>query len=1248
VSQRVLASGRAVVVLAAILSISAPAIAQTCGTVANGSFENGGTANGILTPGSTAIAPWEVIAAGVDWISGLSGVVASQGTNFLALTGGAAAAGVRQTVCTQAGRRYMLTFDMNSNPAAVAGTTDQLLVSAAGVSDTFSLRSSGSTSPPWRRGLVLRFTATSASTVIEFRGAGSKVLLDNVNLSAVQLAGCVPAFSERLADDSIVFSYNTAVPAAASTKNIIFDLNPACTWAATKNVPWITLQPSAGTGPGSLQISVAANPSSASRTGAVFMNGRRLVLTQAGTTCDYSITPGSKNAAANFSNDISTIRVSAPPGCSWQATTDAAWIELLNTNGEGNGFVRFNMSENTSPQRRSGSIFAAGQLFTVSQAGAGNSYACETFSAQSNSFRLEGLAEGAEGLNMTCTGPVPAGGATGDVLVTYNALITSKLTGPATDDLDAWLILNETVNPVPGTTAFRGKLAGPTAIKFTNVPLTNVVNGTASFRFVNVRVNASSLPPLQQPRIAAHVQIQSLKFIPVSNSFTVLNSAQPALSATVGGVEPVNGGTHQMLPVTFSESVASSFRPKDKPTGSTIILGSDSESLFKHPNLGSQAGQADTGTRLRLRIPVPAGVRVWAPTTVAGNVDARLVSADDNGVGGSVVSGSALFGGTYQELTSVNGFATAVWEVMAADPLLVESATAQLVFQGGDLTAITRGLMPSLAPLNARGTPDATSPVPRFLDPVAAPAVVNLRVTPKLQRIGPSSSGKDPVRETVGSNYRLSYEVANDGSDDATNVVVRGNVPPGFNYTSCSRTDGGACSITGGEARAQIPSLPGGQKLTFNVNATQVSGFADGNVLEHTVSASSDQFDADVQSNQASTPFLLDNCNVTLSSSSANVPGSGGSGTFSFGACVYWVIRADVPWITITSAQAGTGAGVVAFSVAQNDTAAPRAGTIVAAGQTYTVNQSAAGDSCTYSIGRTAATSGAGGLKGIVTLTVAGIGCSWSASSSASWLQVYPLTGTGTMDIEYTVFPNFSAQQRSAILNIAGRTFTMMQSANTLNGNERFVQLIYFSFLGRLPSPTDLAQQVGALNAGTTRGQLVLNFFNSEEFNLGGRLVAGLYVGLLNRDAEYSGWLFQRNALATGVVGQVALVTNFLGSAEWALKFGAPSDADYVRLLYRYVLLREAGDAEVALQVNAINNRIVNRTTLANAFLNSGEFRNGTGPRLIAFLLYATLLQREASPEERNALAQQVAAGTPLLMLINNFINSQAFTAGIN
>jgi hypothetical protein len=183
---------------------------------------------------------------------------------------------------------------------------------------------------------------------------------------------------------------------------------------------------------------------------------------------------------------------------------------------------------------------------------------------------------------------------------------------------------------------------------------------------------------------------------------------------------------------------------------------------------------------------------------------------------------------------------------------------------------------------------------------------------------------------------------------------------------------------------------------------------------------------------------------------------------------------------------------------------------------------------------------------------------------------------------------------------------------------------------------------VNTLNAGLTRAQMVRNFFNSPEFNLGGRFVAGLYVGVLNRDAEYSGWLFQRNALATGVVNPNQLVSNFINSDEFELNNGTLTDQAFVRLLYRQVLLREPAQTEVDFQAGALAAGLT-RVQLATNFLNSPEFREGTGPRLTAFLLYALILQRDPMVSERALRESQIASGTDLTGLMAEFLNSPEF-----
>ena len=92
------------------------------------------------------------------------------------------------------------------------------------------------------------------------------------------------------------------------------------------------------------------------------------------------------------------------------------------------------------------------------------------------------------------------------------------------------------------------------------------------------------------------------------------------------------------------------------------------------------------------------------------------------------------------------------------------------------------------------------------------------------------------------------------------------------------------------------------------------------------------------------------------------------------------------------------------------------------------------------------------------------------------------------------------------------------------------MRLLYFSYLGRGATDAEVAGQV---NSGLSLTQLATNFLDSAEFSLGGRFAAGLYVGIIERDAEFSGWQFQRQALARGIVNQDQLVSNFINSHEF-------------------------------------------------------------------------------------------------------------------
>jgi hypothetical protein len=137
-----------------------------------------------------------------------------------------------------------------------------------------------------------------------------------------------------------------------------------------------------------------------------------------------------------------------------------------------------------------------------------------------------------------------------------------------------------------------------------------------------------------------------------------------------------------------------------------------------------------------------------------------------------------------------------------------------------------------------------------------------------------------------------------------------------------------------------------------------------------------------------------------------------------------WTVSTEAPWVQL-SPSAGQGDTQVTVAVAANNTAAARTGTIIVNGVRLTVSQQAA--QCRFDLGRSSAQVGHEGGRvqvSVETLT----GCAWKVSSPVSWVSVANATGSGSGATQLTVAPNVGGQ-RSAVLDIAGRRFTLDQSA---------------------------------------------------------------------------------------------------------------------------------------------------------------------------------------------------------------------------
>jgi hypothetical protein len=191
-------------------------------------------------------------------------------------------------------------------------------------------------------------------------------------------------------------------------------------------------------------------------------------------------------------------------------------------------------------------------------------------------------------------------------------------------------------------------------------------------------------------------------------------------------------------------------------------------------------------------------------------------------------------------------------------------------------------------------------------------------------------------------------------------------------------------------------------------------------------------------------------CIYAITPDQKSFPKDGGSaqvGITAAAACA-WTAKSEVSWITVTGGAQGLGTGNVSYSVAENNTASARTGTLRIAANTFTVEQSGENGqpaNCTYSVTPTEFTPcmPAGTVTATVTTQAA---CTWTAAPDASWLSVpsgQSGNGSGTITITFT--SNYDASRDGAIkvrwptptagqnihIGQAGCTYAVTQNAFT-------------------------------------------------------------------------------------------------------------------------------------------------------------------------------------------------------------------------
>jgi astacin len=256
-------------------------------------------------------------------------------------------------------------------PASVVAGTAPFLLNLTGPGNGFY---EGLTQVRWN-GVLRPFHAVSSREI--------QIQLSAADLSTAGRA-TISVSNPGFADSSDVFTVTappsgctpTLSPASLSlgsyggSATVGVSTGSGCAWSATAEAAWVEVIPvPRAFGSGTLNLWVAPNSSSQSRTSTVRVAGQAITISQAGAPCNVTLAPSS-NTMPNSGGSGSVVLILLVSDCRWTATSSAAWLRFISaTSGTGNAVITYAAEANRDQTSRTAEIRVGNQTATVQQAG---------------------------------------------------------------------------------------------------------------------------------------------------------------------------------------------------------------------------------------------------------------------------------------------------------------------------------------------------------------------------------------------------------------------------------------------------------------------------------------------------------------------------------------------------------------------------------------------------------------------------------------------------------------------------------------------------------------------------------------------------------------------------------------------------------------------------------------------------------------------------------------------------------------
>jgi hypothetical protein len=206
------------------------------------------------------------------------------------------------SVVTNVACTFALTTPSRDNVSAAGGTFANTFTTQAGCTAT------AVSNAPWLTVNSVNVDATGAGTFnytvapnTTTTGRTGTITVGGQTFTVTQSAACAVQISPSVRPFSQVGGAGRLTVLPSTT----------CTWAAASSVPWITLNnPVSGTGTGRISYTVAANTTSATRTGTITVGDRTHTVTQTAAATTPAVSFSNTGFSVVESDGTSSIRVS--------------------------------------------------------------------------------------------------------------------------------------------------------------------------------------------------------------------------------------------------------------------------------------------------------------------------------------------------------------------------------------------------------------------------------------------------------------------------------------------------------------------------------------------------------------------------------------------------------------------------------------------------------------------------------------------------------------------------------------------------------------------------------------------------------------------------------------------------------------------------------------------------------------------------------------------------------------------------